>query len=319
MTDTILADVSHHQDAPRSELIDWAAYAGRHKAAICKATGGTERSGGTTWVDPEFKHNQAQMRARLEVRGYYHFLQTDGDPVAQARHFAKTVGRLLPGEFAVLDVEQDTQTAKHEAFCREVDRLLGGTCWLYGGRDVPNPHRRPYWVARYWNETPDPRGEPSVRHVLWQYTSKGRAPGVAGNIDLNVHRGTLASLARYAMPKPRRRSPVQVVRTVRKPKVDLPHVVLGYHHGIPPAGTQDLRDFQSALGQTPDGVPGPKTRAAYERAVKAVQKAIGAQQTGVWDRQTNHALIAMQTKLRVTVDAVYGPETEEALERWLAR
>lgn len=319
MTDLYLADVSHHQDRAGGELVDWTAYAKRFKAAICKTTGGDHDSGGTTWVDPEFTYNRGRMRELLSLRGYYHFFQVNGDPVAQARHFAKTVGKLLPGEFAVLDVEQDTQSAKHEAFCREADRLLGGTCWIYGGRDVPNPYKRPFWVARYYDETPGRRGEPTVAHVLWQYTSKGRAPGVAGNVDLNVHRGSLSSLAKYAMPKPRRRTPVQVVRNRRKPKVDLPHVLLGYHHGIPPAGTKELRDFQRALGEEPDGIPGRKTRAAYVRAVKAVQKAVGARQTGVWDRQTNHAVIAMQTKLGITHDGIFGAETERALEAYLNR
>ena len=209
MTGIVLTDVSRHQGP-----VDWQAYAAaagtRHAtgltcapAAVIKATGGTETSGGTSWVDTRFAENRLAMRHLLKVRGYYHFLQIDGDPVAQARHFARVVGPLTPGEFAVLDVEQDRHADRHEAFCREVDRILGGVCWLYGGKDVPNPHGRPYWVARYPKSLrPDPAMEPSLPHVLWQFSSQGRFPGVTGDVDLNVHRGDLASLARYAIPAP---------------------------------------------------------------------------------------------------------------------
>ncbi len=209
MSDIVFADVSHHQGS-----IDWAAYARAaghvHRpsglthaaAAICKATGGTHTSGGTSRVDPKFAANRAAMRDLLKLRGYYHFLQLNADPVAQAGHFAKTVGELQPGEFAVLDVEQDNNTARHEQFCAEVDRLLGGRCWIYGGKDVDNPNGRPYWVARYPNSgKPDPSMEPKPAHVLWQFTSKGSCPGVSGNVDLNVHRGDLDSLARFAVRK----------------------------------------------------------------------------------------------------------------------
>lgn len=200
MTDIVFADVSRHQGA-----VNWAAYAAaagstdpngliRVAAGICKATDGT------TWVDPQFAVNRTAMRKQLQVRGYYHYFEAADDPVVQAKFFAQTVGRLQPGEFAVLDVEQDTQSAKHEQFCAEVDRLSGGRCWIYGGMSVPNPQERPFWVARYpANGHPDPALEPSVAHVLWQFSSTGAFPGVQGVVDLNVHRGTLATLAQHAL------------------------------------------------------------------------------------------------------------------------
>jgi len=190
--DLLLADVSRWQGQ-----VDWAAYAEFSPAAICKATGGDHDSGGTSRVDPRFRENRTGMRKHLALRGYYHFLQIGADPLAQARHFADTVGELLPGEFAALDVEGDANHAAHERFCAEVDRLVGGVCWLYGGSQVRSS--RPVWVARYFDYTADPAGEPKVPHVLWQYTDRGRAPGITGNCDMNVHRGDLASLARFAV------------------------------------------------------------------------------------------------------------------------
>lgn len=207
MSGIVFADVSRHQGT-----IDWTAYAHaagttdpngltRAAAAICKATGGTATSGGTSWVDPLFAANRAAMRKTLQLRGYYHFLQPDADAVAQAKFFAQTVGRLQSGEFAVLDVEQDANATKHEQFCVTVDRLVGGRCWVYGGMTVPNPQGRPYWVARYpGSGKPDPALEPSIQHVLWQFSSAGSFPGVPAVVDLNVHRGTPATLAKYALP-----------------------------------------------------------------------------------------------------------------------
>lgn len=199
MADIVVADVSHWQGT-----IDWAAFAAaagssagygrtgpkRAAGAICKATQGTDG------VDPQFRRNQRLMRQHLALRGFYHFYSATAPVREQAEHLARTVEALLPGEFVALDVEQDAEHARHEQFCALVDDLLGGTCWIYGGQQVRT--RRPLWVARYRNDTPDPAGEPDLGHVLWQFTDSGRWPGIAGNVDLNVHRGDLSSLLRFA-------------------------------------------------------------------------------------------------------------------------
>lgn len=194
----VLADVSHWQGT-----VDWTAYAKaagetyhapgitRASAAICKATQGV---GG---IDSQFTRNQRLMREHLDLRGFYHFYSATAPVKDQAEHFARTVGELRPGEFAALDVEQDAERARHEALCAAVDSLLGGVCWVYGGSQVRT--ERPVWVARYRDGTPSPGGEPTVGHVLWQFTETGRWPGVGGAVDLNVHRGDLASLLRFTV------------------------------------------------------------------------------------------------------------------------
>lgn len=184
MTDLVFADVSHWQGD-----IDWPAYAATSPAAIAKATEGASK------IDERFPANQAGMRAHLPCRGWYHFYTPGVDPIAQARHFAGVVGDLLVGEFAVIDVEQGTAFADYDRCAAEVDRLLGGLCWLYGGQQVRTG--RPLWVARYAASTPVPEYEPHVPHVLWQYTDAGRHAGIAGRCDLNIHRGDLASLLRF--------------------------------------------------------------------------------------------------------------------------
>lgn len=245
------ADVSRWQ-----ERVDWAAYSAaagttddwgltRADAAVCKATGGTETSGGTSRVDPWFARNQAGMREHLSVRGYYHFLQVDADPVAQARFFAETIGPLQPGEFAVLDVEQDADADAHERFCAETDRLVGGRCWVYGGAQVRTD--RPVWIARYFDHTPNPDAEPDLPHALWQFTDRGHVPGVTGGCDVNVHRGDLASLRRL---------------TVQDTEDDMPYteeqikkmVVEGVREALRPAMREGTSSGPDALGDTLDAV-----------------------------------------------------------------
>ena len=59
-------------------------------------------------VDRQALNNRDGMRAAFPAtaRGYYHFLGT-GSPEVQAQHFRSTVGDLQPGEFTMLDVEED--------------------------------------------------------------------------------------------------------------------------------------------------------------------------------------------------------------------
>lgn len=68
---------------------------------------------GTTWSDPTFAANWANLHAAGIPRGAYHFLHPSLDPVAQAQFFLRAVEAhgLAPGDMLIIDAEIMTGTA----------------------------------------------------------------------------------------------------------------------------------------------------------------------------------------------------------------
>lgn len=189
-------DVSHHQGA-----INWAAVAGAgHRFAWCKATEGR------SFRDSRFTANWSGIRGAGMVRGAYHFLRSDSDPAAQARHYLATVGDLR-GSMAALDVESSGGSrptgSQARAFVGEFRRLTGGhPIVVYTGRwywrdTIGNPHGAdlgPLWHSAY-SASPGALYGGWDRFTFWQWTSSGSCPGIGGPCDLNHFYGDRAALA----------------------------------------------------------------------------------------------------------------------------
>ena len=89
-------DVSHYEG-----VVNWDKVAkyGIH-FAFAKATGGLN------YTDPQFVHNWHGIRSAAIHRGAYHFFYAGDDPVKQANHFIKTMGKLRTQDMPpMLDVE----------------------------------------------------------------------------------------------------------------------------------------------------------------------------------------------------------------------
>lgn len=187
-----LPDVSYAQ-----ANVDWAQVA-KHNggAAIIKATEGV------SLVDKLWAEGRRASAHKhgIGVLGIYHFLDADPDPTAQAKHFVATVGKLQPGEFAVVDVEvgAGNQGQRTKAFLDYVDQhLYGGHpgTWVYGSSSFFSEHglmgfaegSRHTWVAAYGPTAP------SVPHTLWQHTDHESWPGI-GNCDCSIFNGSLDQL-----------------------------------------------------------------------------------------------------------------------------
>lgn len=188
-------DVSHWQGT-----IDWPAVrAGGYDFAILKAT---ESTG---YVDPTFAANRARARAAGLITGAYHFARA-GDPVAEADHFVAAVGSLAPGEIAVLDWE--VPGSNPPAWCltwlQRVHQRLGGYPLVYMNASTARAWKwktveaagYQLWLAKYDLSTAYPGvvGDWS-KVVMKQHSDKGKVPGVAGAVDLNVFYGDKAALA----------------------------------------------------------------------------------------------------------------------------
>jgi GH25 family lysozyme M1 (1,4-beta-N-acetylmuramidase)/peptidoglycan hydrolase-like protein with peptidoglycan-binding domain len=200
-------DVSHHNGA-----IEWSRVAAAgHRFAFCKATEGVH------FEDPRFDDNWRGMRDAGLLRSAYHFADPTVDPREQAKHFFSVVGKLGPGDLPpVLDLEKVTslspgKTVDFALRCLEhIEALFDARPIFYtypgywgsalGGTDRLKDYL--LWEAHYTSAAQPLSMTPWRGWTLWQYTNKGRVPGIAGNVDVNRFRGGLDELRGLARLPP---------------------------------------------------------------------------------------------------------------------
>jgi len=151
-------------------------------------------------LDPRFGERWARARFQGWPVWAYHFYDPRYPGYAQAAVFLRTTG-LRDDERAVLDLEwyppegKEAWAAKEvREFIRAIEEVTGKAPVIYTRRDVwvryfgeegaPDINARcPLWVADY-RGAPAPLAVPGwERPAMWQYTERGRWPGVAGNVD----------------------------------------------------------------------------------------------------------------------------------------
>lgn len=178
--------------------VDWRQVA-RHSStsgitgAIMKATEGT------AFTDELF-HDARGAAERAGIRvGAYHFARPDLNPgptgaAAEARHFAKAVGTIEPGEWRpMLDYEHTPFTAEWvHAWNQAIVKLLGVAPLFYSylaaieGMGLTKPLGDGLVIA-YPNGLPRsaPVPHPWKHWTAHQYAWHGRVNGVSGDCDLN--------------------------------------------------------------------------------------------------------------------------------------
>lgn len=259
--------------------VDWASLLrGGYPAAIIRVYNGHR-------ADKQFARNRAQAHENgVRTLGLYAYLVDGVDVEQQAREFVALVGHLQPGEWPIIDYEASgLQPADASAWIRYVAGALHGSePWLYTGeyiyrtqhldKAIALPAKRT-WLAAYGAHEPD------EGHALWQYTSHGTVPGVAGNVDLSVFHGTVDQLAALTHAAP---APSPAPGPTSHPRYPFPT-------GIHPGGTSpSARPLQRALkltGWMPKNTPesdhyGPIT----EKGVGGFNRKHGFNAHGVsWD------------------------------------
>ena len=183
----MICDVAKYQGK-----IDWDKLAPSLDFCIIKASGKT--------TDPYYARNAAECK-RLGIPFHaYHFLYCHNDTQArtEAHLFSNSIGDTNP-LFFVLDCEKgwgvDPKKARvlAEEFEAELRRIRGNDIKvaLYIGQNVYKEYNLDYdrysyiWIPGYGE-----RFKPPFLHDMWQYTSKGKAPGINADVDLNVLTGT---------------------------------------------------------------------------------------------------------------------------------
>jgi hypothetical protein len=188
LTDLHIPDVSEHQ-----ATVDFGKVG---PAVILRAHNGRR-------ADSTFHARQAQARAHQIVRGFYIYLVKDRDAATQGREAAAVIGRLQPGEFIAVDLEEGDgdQSARAQAAAAVLDKACGGHAWVYSGEAFDHAHLahvtgRRLWLAAY-RTSPEPKGD-----LLWQHSDKEPHPGI-GPCDCSIYHGTAQQLRNLISPPPK--------------------------------------------------------------------------------------------------------------------
>jgi lysozyme len=186
--------------------IDISSYQGDVDFAAVKSSGDVsfiyaKATEGALFVDDHFERYHDGCKAAGIPFGAYHFLRFDLDPAMQAAHFAATInGR--SGELApMIDVEQSNGatelSVRLSAFLAALKPLIAVQPIIYTsygfwngemqGTDGFSGHR--LWVAEYNNDPAPTLPNGWKSWVIWQHSSAGAIPGIAGNVDLDTLNG----------------------------------------------------------------------------------------------------------------------------------
>lgn len=191
----MICDVSKWQGK-----IDWDLLAPNLDFCILKASSGKGK-------DSEYDRNASECE-RLKVPYHsFHFLycKTEAQARSEAKIFAEAVKGTKP-LFFVLDVESESKIPVKggkeiiAAFENELKSLLGADIRisiyigheLYDSYSLDYSHYAYVWIPIYGSNKGTISSSEEPRHPcdLWQYTSKGKLPGISGNVDLDLLMGT---------------------------------------------------------------------------------------------------------------------------------
>ena len=186
-------DVSHYQGS-----INWTQVAKDDHASFVyiKASEGSDN------VDDMYQTNfRGAKRARIPV-GSYHFFRANASPQAQLRNFMSQINIKQQDLLPLIDVETIPRGMSNERFrqvldefLRLVTREIGKRPMIYTGKNFYNKifagqgynKKYKFFIACYTLEEPVLYNNDDF--ILWQYTSRGRANGIRGDVDMSRIRG----------------------------------------------------------------------------------------------------------------------------------
>lgn len=160
------------------------------------ALGISKATEGLAWVDPTFSDNWLGSSI-LQARASYHFGHPSHDPIQEATHYL-SVATFGPHDYPMLDMETtDGLGFAHaadwsNAFCTYVADRTGKPPLFYSyeafingmGVGARQLVRFPLFIAAYQTLAPSPSPWPSW--TIWQDTSQGSVPGIAGFVDVDM-------------------------------------------------------------------------------------------------------------------------------------
>ncbi len=193
-------DVSYYQGT-----INWTKVAAAKDFAIARVSDGS-------YLDTKFDQNWAGMKAAGIIRGAYQFFEPGQDPTTQANIMISKMVGFGPGDLPpMLDMEVTggqspaTITAKIHTWANKIKAATGRTPLIYTGKYFWEPNVQssdfaayPLVIAAYVKPNCPNTPSPWNKWAMWQYSSSGSVPGIAGNVDMDEFNGTLADLKKLA-------------------------------------------------------------------------------------------------------------------------
>ncbi|MCD6577830.1 MAG: glycoside hydrolase family 25 protein [Anaerolineaceae bacterium] len=198
-------DVSHWE-----QEIDWSEVKRSGvKFAFIKATEFPEKRT-SLFIDNELRKNIKGASENGILWGAYHFFRTHVDPVIQAKVFCETVGEFksLPPvlDLEAADLKGERLNYKVRLFLDETERITNKRPIIYSSPGFWGSYMacekmshtnwaREYtlWIAQYTTLWPRPL-YPWAGWDFWQYTDKGKIPGITSHVDLNWFNGSVEEL-----------------------------------------------------------------------------------------------------------------------------
>ena len=185
-------DISHYQGNLLKEID-----ANDHLSfIIIKATQGAH------YVDPDFYSNWQGIKDKGLIRGAYHFYVTKDDPVGQAEHFYKVVGRIGSDDIApIVDVERSSlsSAASVEELQRDLKIFLKTaeakfarkpmiyTNYAFAEQYLKNPEFATYelWLAEYSDRQKPliPEIWKKIGYKIWQKSESYTIESVKTDFD----------------------------------------------------------------------------------------------------------------------------------------
>jgi lysozyme len=209
-------DVARYQH-PNGAAIDWRRVADSGVSfAFVKATEST------TYTNAYFADDYAAAKRAGLVRSAYHYARPKSDLRTardQADFFVRTAGRAdQRGDLPLtLDIEESgglppkTLIAWTHAFVDEVMALTSRPVliytypyfWQHAMGNTTDFADLPLWLASYRSGGPkEPLPGGWTSWTFWQYTAKGRIPGIAAAVDRSKFAGSEEDLQALADPSP---------------------------------------------------------------------------------------------------------------------
>jgi len=256
-----ILDISNYNPVQDATKVKNAGYAG----VICKATEGK------TYVDPTFQTNVAKLMQAAMLFGTYHFARPDNNqPEDEATNYYRQIASISTKLPPILDIEVDCNLNKDALtnwvlrFIAAMKKLAGEDCIIYTYTNYLNSkldynklQNYDIWIADYGSK------EPTIPHILWQYTNKENVPGIGvcdcsiANDDLSIRKGG------------------ESVDWIKQLQQEL-NQVLGTNLAVDgilgAATTAAIKQFQTKAGLTADGVYGPATADALSKALAELNK-----------------------------------------------
>lgn len=168
---------------------------------------------GTGNPDSKFAANRAAAEAEGMEIGFYHYAYPEyNTAVDEANSFANIVGHLNPGQFVVLDFEENwngdvvgwcktwLDTVKSRLGVKPLIYINLSTVKKYDWSPVYGADYG-LWLA-YWDfdKNADPPANAWPFTAMRQYSDHETAPGISGNVDGDVFYGSLDQLKKYGYP-----------------------------------------------------------------------------------------------------------------------